>query len=178
MKPAGRTCRRHVRQAAQRDCQKGGKGALEIGWAADSTGGARGTNPIERTPAGGILTDASGGPGETNRRDRRSPRPCATPPSRRTASRGSGGTEGPTRGQNKKGACRTKLHRERRRRWRLGWSRRGSASAVSWSLLDHCFTHNGHHHDKTADTCGQRRHLTEGEPDPCGRQRDLQSFYQ
>src|SRR5258708_16322887 len=48
--------------------------------------------------------------------------------------RGSGGTEGPTRGQNKKGACRTKLHRERRRRWRLGWSRRGSASAVSWSL--------------------------------------------
>ena len=49
-------------------------------------------------------------------------------------SRGSGGTEGPTRGQNKKGACRTKLHRERRRRWRLGWSRRGSASAVSWSL--------------------------------------------
>src|SRR6266699_4172549 len=33
-----------------------------------------------------------------------------------------------------KGACRTKLHRERRRRWRLGWSRRGSASAVSWSL--------------------------------------------
>src|SRR2546428_618949 len=38
---------------------------------------------------------------------RRSPRPCATPPSRRTASRGSGGTEGPTRGQNKKGACRT-----------------------------------------------------------------------
>src|SRR6266566_1988548 len=47
---------------------------------------------------------------------RRSPRPCATPPSRRTASRGSGGTEGPTRGQNKKGACRTKLHREHRRR--------------------------------------------------------------
>src|SRR5207247_6622569 len=65
---------------------------------------------------------------------RRSPRPCATPPSRRTASRGSGGTEGPTRGQNKKGSCRTKLHRERRRRWRLGWSRRGSASAISWSL--------------------------------------------
>src|SRR6266700_1197448 len=65
---------------------------------------------------------------------RRSPRPCATPPSRRTASGGSGGTEGPIRDQNKKGACRTKLHRERRRRWRLGWSRRGSASAVSWSL--------------------------------------------
>ncbi len=37
-------------------------------------------------------------------------------PSRRTASRGSGGTEGPTRDQNKKGACRTKLHREHRRR--------------------------------------------------------------
>jgi hypothetical protein len=61
---------------------------------------------------------------------RRSPRPCATPPSRRTASRGSGGTEGPTRGQNKKGACRTKLHRERRRRWRLGWSRRGSGDGA------------------------------------------------
>src|SRR6266568_4158734 len=45
-----------------------------------------------------------------------SPRPCGTPCSRRIASRASGGTEGPTRDQNKKGACRTKLHRERRRR--------------------------------------------------------------
>src|SRR5438445_5041485 len=74
---------------------------------------------------------------------------CATPPSRRTASRGSGGTEGPTRDQNKKGACRTKLHRERRRRgaWdgavavqqvlfpghSLARARVGVASAEIWS---------------------------------------------
>jgi hypothetical protein len=35
----------------------------------------------------------------------RLPRPCATPPSRRSASSTSGGTEGPTRGQNKKAAA-------------------------------------------------------------------------
>src|SRR5439155_26370976 len=67
----------------------------------------RGGPPYARGRVGGVLMTIG-----------QSPRPCGTPCSRRIASRASGGTEGPTRGQNKKGACRTKLHRERRPRWR------------------------------------------------------------
>src|SRR6266705_3647690 len=57
---------------------------------------------------------------------RRSPRPCATPPSRRTASRGSGGTEGPTRGQTKKAHVGRNCTVSAADVGRLGWSRRGS----------------------------------------------------